>query len=56
MLLLNKSLNIINNKITNETNKMHKELKKTNERIDYLVYKLYGITDDEKRIIEESLK
>ncbi len=31
------------------------ELKKTDTEIDELVYELYGITDDEKRIIEESL-
>ena len=36
--------------------KTEKEIKKTNNEIDELVYQLYGITDEEKKIIEESLK
>ena len=31
-------------------------LKMLNNEIDEEVYKLYGITEDEKKIIEESLK
>lgn len=29
---------------------------KTNKELNELVYKIYGITDEEKKIIEESLK
>lgn len=33
-----------------------KEIEKTDAEIDELVYKLYGITEEEKKIIEESLR
>jgi len=33
-----------------------REVKVYEEKIDELVYKLYGITEEEKKIIEESLK
>jgi len=32
------------------------EIKKTDSEIDNMVYDLYGITDDEKKIIENSLQ
>ena len=32
------------------------EIGKTDKEIDVLVYQLYGITEEEKKIIEESLK
>ena len=32
------------------------EIKNVDDEIDEEIYKLYGITDDERRIIEESLK
>jgi len=35
---------------------IEEDIKKTDNEIDEMVYKLYGITDEEKRIIEESLK
>ncbi|MFH0876086.1 MAG: N-6 DNA methylase [archaeon] len=41
---------------SSETLKLLEEIKKTDAEIDELVYKLYGITDDEKKIIEDSLK
>ena len=37
-------------------NGLEAEIKKTDREIDYMVYKLYGITEEEKKIIEESLK
>ena len=36
--------------------KAKEEIKKTDNEIDELVYQLYGITEEEKKIIEESLK
>jgi len=37
-------------------NELESELKKTDKQIDEMVYKLYGITEEEKKIIEENLK
>jgi len=35
---------------------LEKEIQKLDSEIDEEVYKLYGITEEEKKIIEESLK
>jgi len=35
---------------------MEAEIRKTDKEIDGMVYKLYRITEEEKKIIEESLK
>jgi len=35
---------------------LEEEIKKTDNEIDELVYELYGINEEEKKIIEESLK
>lgn len=56
MLSLNKRLNEIGDKKTDERQRIEEEIKKTDAEIDELVYQLYGITEEEKRIIEESLK
>ncbi len=56
MLALNKRLNEIGDKKTDQRYKIEEEIKKTDAEIDELVYKLYGITEKEKKIIEESLK
>lgn len=40
----------------NSLTEMEDKIEKTNREIDELVYKLYGITEDEKKIIEDSLK
>jgi len=56
MLSLNKRLNEIGDKKTDERQRIEEEIKKTDAEIDELVYKLYGITESEKKIIEESLK
>jgi len=56
MLSLNKKLQEIGDKSTMEKEKIQKEIKKTDNEIDELVYQLYGITEEEKKIIEESLK
>ncbi|MEM4366779.1 MAG: TaqI-like C-terminal specificity domain-containing protein [Candidatus Anstonellales archaeon] len=56
MLSLNKRLNEIGDKKTDERAKIEEEIKKTDAEIDELVYKIYGITEEEKKIIEESMK
>lgn len=49
---LNEKLNNFKNKITDETTKLEEQIKQTDKEIDELVYKLYGITEEEKKIIE----
>ena len=56
MLQLNEKLLEIGDKLTDERARIEDEIKKTDSEIDELVYKIYGITDDEKAIIENSLK
>ena len=56
MLYLNKRLNEIGDKKTDERARIEEEIKHTDNEIDELVYKIYGITEEEKKIIEESLK
>jgi len=56
MLSLNNRLNEIGDKKTDERARIEEEIKKTEAEIDELVYKLYSITEEEKKIIEESLK
>lgn len=41
---------------TSNQNKIEEEIKNTDKEIDELVYKLYSITEEEEKIIEESLK
>ena len=55
MLSLNKKLHE-QNLTSHEKQKIEEEIKRTDSEIDELVYKLYGITEEEKKIIEESLK
>lgn len=53
---LNKKLVAFGDKQTSETKRLKDEIEKIDRQINEEVYKLYGITDDEKKIIEESLK
>jgi hypothetical protein len=56
MLSLNKQINKFGDKQTDARAKLEAEIKKTDAEIDDLVYKIYGITDKERKIIEGSLK
>ncbi|HLD42914.1 MAG TPA: N-6 DNA methylase [Candidatus Nanoarchaeia archaeon] len=56
MISLNKNLNGLKDKQTDEKARLEKEIQKLDSEIDEEVYKLYGITEEEKKIIEESLK
>jgi len=52
----NKRLNEMGDKKTDERARIEEEIKKTDKEIDELVYKVYGIAEEEKEIIEGSLK
>ncbi|MDH7517789.1 MAG: N-6 DNA methylase [Candidatus Thermoplasmatota archaeon] len=52
----NKRLNELGDKKTDERAKIEEEIKKTDNEIDQLVYKLYGLTKKEIAIVEESLR
>jgi len=56
MLSLNKKLTEFGDKNTSETARLKDDISKTDAQIDELVYKIYGITEEEKKVIEESLK
>ncbi len=52
---LYKKLEVINQKMTDERHSIEKEINYTEGVIDELVYDIYNITDDEKKVIEDSL-
>ena len=54
--LLYEKLNQIKDKQTDQKAQLEKEIQKLDNEIDEEVYKLYGITEEEKKIIEDSLK
>lgn len=56
MLSLNKRLNEIADKKTDERSRIEQEIKKTDTQIDALVYQIYALTPAEQKIIEGSLK
>jgi len=55
MLLLNKRIVAEGGKHTDEINKYKDEIKETDAKIDESIYKIYGITEEEKKLIKESL-
>jgi hypothetical protein len=56
ILQLNEKLLKIGDKLTDERAVMEDEIKKTDSEIDEQVYKIYEITESEKKTIENSLK
>lgn len=56
MLSLKKRLVETGEKRTDECAKIEDEIKKTNSEIDEQVYKIYGLAEDEKAIVESILK
>ena len=56
LLLFNKRLNELSGKKTDEHAVIEHSVEKTEAEIDDLVYKIYGITEDDKQIIEDALK
>ena len=55
MLSFNKKLQEIGDRNTLEKQKLEEEIKKADNEIDELVYQIYGITEEEKKIIDVSL-
>jgi len=53
---LNQRLSEIGDKKTDERAGLDEEMQKTDYAIDELVYEIYGLTDTEKKTIEDSLK
>lgn len=53
MIKLNKEL--LNCKVPNQEKILKIKIRKTDDKINQLVYKLYDLTEDEIRIIEESI-
>jgi len=49
---LGKRLNELGDKITDERRKIEEEIQKTDKQIDKLVYKLYGLTEEEIKVVE----
>jgi type I restriction-modification system DNA methylase subunit len=56
MLELNKRLTPIRNTPCNERDELVREIERTDRQIDNLVFDLYGLTEQERRIVEESTK
>lgn len=56
MLTLVKKLEGLKDKITDENARLEKEIQKLEGEIDEEVYKLYGLTDTEIKIVEDSLR
>ena len=54
MLELNKELQKA--KTEHETNQLQQQIKSTDKKIEKLVYKLYDLTPEEIKIVEESIK
>jgi type I restriction-modification system DNA methylase subunit len=52
----NKRLAEISYRQNDEVAQLEEEIKKTDAQIDDIVYKIYGITDEERKVIEGSLK
>ena len=55
MLSFHKCLDEVDNEKTNERIKIEEKISITDNEIDELVYKLYNITEEEKKIIESSV-
>ena len=56
MLSINNHLNEIGDKRTDEAARIQEAARKTDEEINELVYSIYGITESEKGVIDDSLK
>ncbi|MDE1798030.1 MAG: hypothetical protein KGH63_01330, partial [Candidatus Micrarchaeota archaeon] len=56
ILSLNKRLVELGDKQTSERQRLEKEIADTDKQIDELVYDLYGLTNEERKIIEEAVK
>ena len=55
MLELNKRLAPLRNTPSDERNELLQEIERTDAQIDQKVYELYGLTEEERQIIETSV-
>ncbi|OGI12294.1 hypothetical protein A3K64_03150 [Candidatus Micrarchaeota archaeon RBG_16_36_9] len=51
-----KRLSETENKKTTETEELKESIERTDKEIDELIYKIYGVTEEEKKVIEQSLE
>jgi hypothetical protein len=56
MLQLNETLVKIGDKLTDERARIENEIAKTDSEIDELVYRIHGLTEDERKIVEDSMQ
>ena len=56
ILLLRANVTQLKDKKAAEGDKLKREIRHTDRAIEDVIFKLYGITDEEKKIIEESLQ
>ena len=56
MLEMNKRLVEMGEAQSTDRQRLEEEIRRTDAKIDELVYKLYGITEEEKKTIEESFE
>ncbi|BAB59875.1 hypothetical protein [Thermoplasma volcanium GSS1] len=54
VITLNKKLNQFNGKKTDENYEILDEIKRVDTQIDIAIYRLYGLTAEERKVIEES--
>ena len=54
MLFLNKRIDEIGDKKTDEKNRIEERIKQNGSQVDELVYKIFGLTEAEKEIVEKS--
>jgi type I restriction-modification system DNA methylase subunit len=52
MLDLNEQYNKLNDKQTSETERLKRQIEETDQEIDQMVYKLYGLTEGEIKVVE----
>lgn len=55
VLELNKRLATVRDTYSNERDELLREIERTDKEIDNLVYDLYGLTEEERKIVEASL-
>ncbi|GAG11364.1 unnamed protein product, partial [marine sediment metagenome] len=56
MLELNKNLAPIRNTPCNERDELMRKIGRTDQKIDNLVYDLYGLSDKEREIVEDAIR
>ena len=56
MLSLKIRLSEMKGKLIDDARKLLEEINEVDSKIDNLIYKLYGMTEEERRVIENSLK